>query len=272
MKDIRFVTRADDAGSSVSANLAIAKVLKAGFIKNCSVMAPGAFVDEAAKLLTGIKGVCFGMHFTLNAEWDRVKWGPVSPEAAKSWMVDENSYFLANPRQFPENPPNLELIEKELNAQLERLHKAGFKISYVDTHMMPEIRVKGMDDIVRDFAIAKGLIDHMYFYEFPKGLFEAAKENKVAKVLKATPEGQYFFVTHPALYTEEMLKTGNSEFSGEEIAKGRSGEAKLFSFPLIKPFMKAWFQIRPLRYDEATPLSKRLTPADAQTMLGVEDK
>jgi hypothetical protein len=187
-------------------------------------------------------------------------------------MVDDNGYFLANPRQFPADPPNLDLIKKELDAQLEKLHKAGFKISYVDTHMMPEIRVKGMDGIVKEFAKKKGLLDHMFYYEFPKGFFEAAKSNKIPQLLKSIPEGQYFFVTHPALYSEEMLKTGNSEYSGEEVAKGRNSEAKMFSFLLIKPFMKVFFQIRPLRYDEATPLAKRLTPADAGALLGVEDK
>ena len=39
MKNIRFITRADDLGSSYSANQAIEQVIDAGFIKNVSIMA-----------------------------------------------------------------------------------------------------------------------------------------------------------------------------------------------------------------------------------------
>jgi predicted glycoside hydrolase/deacetylase ChbG (UPF0249 family) len=271
MKDVRFITRADDAGSSHSANVAIAKVIKAGFIKNVSIMAPGDFVSEAANLLAGNKNVLFGMHFTLNAEWDKVKWKPVSKVDKGCWMIDENWYFKADPKLFPEDPPQLELIGQELDAQLEKLTKAGFKISYVDTHMMPELKVKGMDAIVQDFAKKKGLIDHMHYYVLPPGLFDAAKEKNIIPMLKACPDGQYFFLTHPAMYSQEMLQTGNSSVSGEEVAKGRDGEAKMFSRPILKHALKILFKIRPLRYDEAKPLPKRLTPDDVKAELGLSD-
>jgi predicted glycoside hydrolase/deacetylase ChbG (UPF0249 family) len=73
MKNIRFITRADDLGGSYSANQAIEQVIDAGFIKNVSIMACGPAVEDAARRLAHRKDVCFGMHTTLNAEWDRVK-------------------------------------------------------------------------------------------------------------------------------------------------------------------------------------------------------
>jgi hypothetical protein len=36
-------------------------------------MACGPAIEEAAELLAHRKDVCFGMHTTLNAEWDKVK-------------------------------------------------------------------------------------------------------------------------------------------------------------------------------------------------------
>ncbi len=48
MKNIRFITRADDLGSSYSANQAIEQVIDAGFIKNVSIMACGPAVEDAA--------------------------------------------------------------------------------------------------------------------------------------------------------------------------------------------------------------------------------
>jgi predicted glycoside hydrolase/deacetylase ChbG (UPF0249 family) len=233
-------------------------------------MAPGGFVDHASSLFSSKTGVCFGMHFTLNAEWDKVKWGPVSSEARDTWMTDEKGCFLPDPRLFPEEPPDLGIVAKELGAQLDKLHNAGFKISYVDSHMMPEIRVRGLDGIIEEFAKKKGLIDHMRYYRFPPGMFEAAKDKKFLRMLARIPEGQYFFVTHPAFYSEEMLQAGNSEVSGHDVAKGRDAEAKLFSFPAIKPVMRALFRIRPLRYDEAEPLP-RMSPAEAAAILGVSE-
>lgn len=77
MKSIRFITRADDAGSSRSANRAIAQVVDGGFVRNVSLMACGPAIEDAAQLLAHRKDVCFGMHTTLNAEWDKVKWRPL---------------------------------------------------------------------------------------------------------------------------------------------------------------------------------------------------
>ena len=42
--------------------------------------------------------------------------------------------------------------------------------------------------------------------------------HKAAKELLAVPQGQYFIVAHPSLYTEEMLLTGNAGVSGEDAA------------------------------------------------------
>ncbi len=42
--------------------------------------------------------------------------------------------------------------------------------------------------------------------------------HKAAKELLAVPQGQYFIVAHPSLYTEEMLLTGNAGVSGEDVA------------------------------------------------------
>ncbi|MDR1028237.1 MAG: ChbG/HpnK family deacetylase [Clostridiales Family XIII bacterium] len=160
MARITFVARCDDLGSGADANQAIDAVTRAGFIKNVSVMAPGRFVEGAAELLAGRKEICFGMHATLNAEWDRVKWAPVLPLDETSGLVDENGYFLADPALFERTKPAPETILREVDAQLEKLRAAGFDIRYIDSHMFPEMFVEGMDEAMAEFAKRKGLIDH----------------------------------------------------------------------------------------------------------------
>lgn len=251
MKDVRFITRADDAGSSHSANRAIASVLRAGFIKNVSIMAPCSFVDDAAELFADKKGICFGLHATLNAEWDQVKWGPVSAGLENTGLVNEKGMFLPAPKLFTQTKPPLDIILKELDAQLDKLSRAGFDIRYVDSHMLPELWVADLEDAMDAWTQRKGLLYHMYYYALPPGWKRVAKDpQQLLPVLREMPSGQYFYLIHPAFYGEEMLRTGNGEISGEQVAKARDAEARMFSKKSMKWLMRL-FHVSPLRYDEA---------------------
>lgn len=265
MNNITFITRADDLGSSRSANRAIQRVVDAGFIRNVSVMACSPFVEEAAQLLAHRKDICFGMHTTLNAEWDRVKWEPVHPLEKNSGLVDDKGYFLADPSLFVQTKPSVERIMQEVDAQLERLHKLGFPICYIDSHMFPEMYVEGLDAAMEEFARKKGLLDHMYFYHLPPtGLdWSAILQNPDQE--SALPDGQYFMVSHPSLDTEEMRMTGNASVSGADVAASRAAETMFFSHPEnCRALQDAG--IRGIRYDEAR-FDKRRTVADLTRIL-----
>jgi predicted glycoside hydrolase/deacetylase ChbG (UPF0249 family) len=262
MKQVRFITRADDAGSSLSANEAIRRALKAGFIKNVSLMAMGGKIEDAAERLLRFKAnMNFGMHGTLNAEWDRVKWGPLSKLDASSGLVDEQGYFLSNPEQFVTTKPQVAVILREYDAQLDRLTRLGFPVAYVDSHMFPEKYIPGMFEAMNEWIKGKGLINHIYFYNLPPGFKKIAADPKnMVSVLKAIPEGQYFYLAHPAVYSDEMLLTGNSSVSGEDVAKARNGEAQLLAKKSTPRFMR-FLGITPIRYDQAAP-GPALDPAN----------
>jgi len=258
MSKIQFIARADDIGSSHSANLAALKVADAGIIKNLSLMAPCDFIEEAAQMLAARKDVCFGMHTTLNSEWDKVKWKPIIPVEQGSGLVDENGYFLADPKLFADTKPTLEIVMEEVEAQFERLHKLGFDIKYIDSHMFSELFIDGMDSEIEAFAKRKGILDHMYYYTLPPGLEDFIKNpSNPLRYLKSLPPGQYFIVIHPALDTEEMRQTGNASTGGEEIARGRAKETEIFSGFAFKSILKM-AGCRSIRYDEAV-FDKRAT-------------
>jgi hypothetical protein len=205
------------------------------------------------------------MHTTLNAEWDRVKWTPVSPLDEKSGLIDENGYFLSDPSMFEKTRPAVETIMREVDAQLEKLHASGFDIKYLDSHMFPEMFVEGMDEAMADFTKKKGLIDHMYYYNMPPGLDDLQAElADIMKALSDLPDGQYFFVTHPSLDTEEMRLTGNAMYSGADVAKGRALETQMFSNPALSAALRS-IGCEGVRYDEATP-GKRATVAEFRQM------
>ena len=261
MKNIRFISRSDDLGSSHSANLAIEKVVNAGFIKNVSVMACGPTVEEAASLLAHRREICFGMHTTLNAEWDQVKWGPVLELDGHSGLIDNNGFFLAHPSMFTQTKPPVEVIMREVSAQLDRLHRLGFPIRYIDSHMFPEMYVEGLDEAMEAFSKQKGLIDHMYYYQLPHWGVNLCN----AKEIDQLSSGQYFGVSHPSLNTREMCMTGNASVRGEDIATFRARETALLS---DAQFLQKLEQagVQGIRYDEAH-FVQRLTATDLARIL-----
>jgi hypothetical protein len=253
MKKIRFITRADDAGSSTSANEAIKGVLKAGFIKNVSLMAVGSKIEDARELLRFKKKICFGLHSVINAEWDRVKWGPLTKIDPSAGLTDEQGFFLSDPKLFEETKPPVELILREYDAQLDKLTRLNFPVSYVDSHMIPEKNIPSLFEAMNDWIKQKGLINHFYYYTLPPGFEQVAEDPaNLFPVLTALRDGQYFYLAHPALYTEEMRQTGNASVSGETVARARAGEAKLLS-RLSLPLVMRFLGIRPIRYDQAEP-------------------
>ena len=249
MPKIRLITRADDAGSSRAANGAVLQAAGVGFMKNVSLMAVGAYINEAAETLKN-KNVCFGMHATLNAEWDRIKWGPLTNMNRESGLVDENGFFLPYPALFHETRPAVETIIAEYDAQLEKLFAVGFDIAYVDSHMGEERLVEGLLEAKREWAYKKGLIFHGDVKLNESAFKDEWNSEEIFNHAVSLREGQYLYVTHPALYCEEMLLTGTKKTSGEDIARTRDRQAKIISDRnLFTKFNEAG--VETIRYDEA---------------------
>jgi chitin disaccharide deacetylase len=256
---ITIITRADDCGSSHSANIGILQALEGGILKNISLMAPCDFIEEAASMLASRNEICFGLHTTLNAEWDHVKWGPVLQAQVPS-LVDENGMFLPTPKEFLQQKPDLDEIMLEIQAQLDKLKALGFRISYVDTHMAPEYEVPGLEERLSDWTKKEGLL---YWNNYCSSIMNVMEtedliENMVNR-LKATTQGQYLYVAHPAVDSPEMRRTGNPYNSGDLIAKRRDIEMKLFTDSrILQTFRER--NIIPIGYDKAVKTTEKLPP------------
>lgn len=59
--------------------------------------------------------------------------------------------------------PKLEEIITEYKYQLEHVRKAGFNISYMDSHMLPEVYVSGLGEAMSRMIEEEGLIDHKWY-------------------------------------------------------------------------------------------------------------
>jgi predicted glycoside hydrolase/deacetylase ChbG (UPF0249 family) len=77
-EEIRIVFRADDIGSSHTANLACIDAYKNGVARSVEIMVPCAWFLEAVKMLKEVPGYDVGIHLTMTSEWENIKWGPIT--------------------------------------------------------------------------------------------------------------------------------------------------------------------------------------------------
>jgi predicted glycoside hydrolase/deacetylase ChbG (UPF0249 family) len=154
---IRLITRGDDCGSNHTANVAIREAFQGGILRNTSIMVPCPAVEEAAEMLAGERGLCCGLHCTITAEWDRVRWVPVLPADRVPSIVDAQGHFFQTTRALHENGPQLSEIMAELQAQLDRARGLGFDIRYADQHMGFHWVVDGLDEAFDDWCEQKGM-------------------------------------------------------------------------------------------------------------------
>lgn len=143
---LQLISRADDFGSCVSANAAILECVRAGVVSCVSVMTPGPSLD-VAMLRQIAQRAAIGLHVTLNAEWEAVKWRPLSHPALVPSLLDENGYFAESPAVYAESGLDPDEAMAEVAAQLARLRASGIAPTYVDEHMAvswasPELRVR----------------------------------------------------------------------------------------------------------------------------------
>ncbi|WP_337101103.1 ChbG/HpnK family deacetylase [Paenibacillus sp. YIM B09110] len=258
---VRLLLRGDDFGGSMAANEAIREACDFGLLQNVSVMAAGPHVEEAAKLLAHRDDICFGMHITMNAEWDLVKWKPVLVAGQVPTLVDASGYFWSHPSLMEENGVLLEQVKAETIAQYDRLRQLGFRIAYVDEHMFFGYWVEGFHEWLAEWCDAQGLVNfHSCFQPLPEGepdnqgvessggMNGELLRAHIAAV-KSAPAGLYTVILHPATDGEELRSFGNEQYSGERIASERDAERKLLTdLRLRHSYNKLGVQL--IRYDQ----------------------
>ena len=242
---IRLVTRGDDAGSCESANVAIRQAARHGVLRNVSIMAPGPALDAAVPLLKSLPDtVCLGLHVTLNAEWETVKWPPILPRERVPSLVDENGYFWPTPTESHSHGARVDEMLAEIEAQLARVRRAGLTVAYIDEHMgiswpWPELRAG-----IADLAAREGLQD---VHAVPS-LLSVGGGSALEALLAAldqAPPGAYVFVTHPGWDADDMRR-----FDGVgQVAQWRDADRRLLTDPAL-PAALAARNVQVIRYTD----------------------
>ena len=253
-----LITRADDFGSCHAANVAIIEAIKTGhFIQNVSCMATGPMIEEAAEYAKSQKSkICFGLHSCITAEWDYIKWLPVSDRTKIPSLMTEDGTFPPTTDWYQHNPPDLDQIIYEYENQLDLLVKMGINVQYIDSHMIPEIVIPGLDHQVEQWAKKKGLIHHTKYYikgdkscpHDKKNYQEGLKSWK--DWLEDLTEGQHLSWMHPTKMGREALLLTNQKTPLGFVACGRDVEYQLLKSNIMEQLCEE-NHIQCIRYDEA---------------------
>src|SRR5687768_3976630 len=240
-----LIIRSDDAGMSHSVNLGLQKLIETGLPVSVSVMFPTPWHQETVELLKRHPDVSVGIHLTLNSEWKNYRWGPVLGRTAVPTLVDAEGYFFPTAAVLYNNKPDLQELERELRAQIERALRSGLKIDYVDYHMGTVTRYPEFRELTERLAREYGLGMSYYFGEPSHDpQYSAAPPAKIDSLLAMVNRLQPKFnvvVTHVGIDDAELGALLDMNTSGPlpDMSKNRQGELDALTSQRFRDALKA---------------------------------
>lgn len=126
--DRLLIIKCDDLGSSRSANSAIERALGEGLASSTTIMVPAPSARAAAD---ACREFDIGVHLTLTSEFATYRWRSLTGAAS---LTDRDGYL---PRTTQEVWARAELddIERECRAQIDRALEWGLDVTHLDSHM-----------------------------------------------------------------------------------------------------------------------------------------
>jgi CubicO group peptidase (beta-lactamase class C family)/predicted glycoside hydrolase/deacetylase ChbG (UPF0249 family) len=244
----QLVIRGDDMGFSHSANEALIKCFTEGIETSIEIIAPSPWFPEAVKILAQNPKVDVGLHFAITAEWDNVKWRPLTDCAS---IKDKDGYFyqmLYPNKNYPNGAVqdqkwNIADVEKELRAQIDMALKYIPRLSHISGHMgstgfSPEIKEMSKR-VAKEYNLAMvdvdGLKDLNTSYvgiDIKNKNTEERIQSFIDMLNKLQANKNYVFVEHPATDTDEMKAIYHIGY--EDVANHRQDVTNIFTSEKVK--------------------------------------
>ena len=281
-KNRYLIIHADDAGMSHSANLATQAALECGIVSSASVMVPCPWFTEFARYAKAHPQYDYGIHLTLNSEWDVYRWGPVESRDRVPSLVDPEGFLWDNTEQVATHTKAAE-VKLELKAQIDKALAFGVPLSHLDTHMgalvsrpdlvyvyvelgleygLPILFMKQMDPAMKkeypamaerhDDAISRlterklPLLDNLL--QFYGGNIPDRREQLYFDEIRKIGPGVTQLIVHCGYDNEELRAISDS-------SKRRDQDRQIFTDPKMKKFIDeqgiqviSWKQFRELAF------------------------
>jgi chitin disaccharide deacetylase len=244
-EQVSLIIRSDDAGMSHSVNMGLERLIESGLPVSVSVMFPTPWYQETVEMLKRHPSVSVGIHLTLNSEWKNYRWGPVLGRSAVPTLVDADGYFFHSAEALYRNRPDLQEIERELRAQIDRALRSGLKIDYVDYHMGTAVSQPEFREITERLARQFGLGMAGYFGEtMDSPQYWASPQNKadsLVALIDRLGAGFNGVVTHVGIDDAELgaLVDMNTDNPLPEMSKNRQGELDALTSQRFREALKA---------------------------------
>jgi len=101
--------------------------------------------DAAARY----RGEDVGVHLTVNAEWERYRWGPITHSPS---LLDGDGGFPRTIEDFWDHA-DVDEVRRECRAQIERAILWGFDVSHLDAHMSTLLLRPEFFDVYLELAL-----------------------------------------------------------------------------------------------------------------------
>ncbi len=128
-RDARLlIVTCDELGVTHAHNAGVYASLRDGMATSAGLVVPGPWAREAA---ARYRGEDVGVHLTLNAEYDLLRWGPITHCPS---LLDGDGGFPRTLEDLWEHG-DTEEVRRECRAQIERAVYWGFDVSHLSAHL-----------------------------------------------------------------------------------------------------------------------------------------
>jgi predicted glycoside hydrolase/deacetylase ChbG (UPF0249 family) len=244
MTDTRsLIIHEDDLGNSHGANMAFVELWDMRLATSGSVMVPCPWFPEIARIARQRPEMDLGVHLTLTAEFDSVRWRPLTG-VRDNGLCDADGYFWHKVADARRADPAA--VEAELRAQIEAAYAAGIDVTHLDSHMGTVWHPEFFDIFVklgREYRLPIGITRDMARMGADDGPLQAALDALVA-------EGHPEFVTYVTTpFSQPTATEPHYRKMFAELTPGLHFGAFHFTKPGDMEFFSPDIKLRTTEYD-----------------------
>jgi len=159
-EDRVLILHADDIGMCHATLGAYADLVDFGLMSSAATMVPCPWFLAAAEYCRDHPQVDMGVHLTLNSEWRVYRWKPLSTSDPATGLIDDQGYFHYRQGPIVEHA-QVDAVNVELRAQLERGAAEGIAVTHIDTHMGTAGYPKFLEGYV-DLALERRVMPRLF--------------------------------------------------------------------------------------------------------------